>query len=37
MNLRDEVGEDETHPLASRMEVIGTLKQKNTKTSMRQS
>jgi hypothetical protein len=30
MNLRDEVGEDETHPLAALIEAIGTLKQKNT-------
>jgi HTH-type transcriptional regulator/antitoxin HigA len=28
MNLRDEVGEYETHPLASLMEVIGTLIEK---------
>jgi HTH-type transcriptional regulator / antitoxin HigA len=28
MNLRDEVGDDETHPLAALMEVIGTLIEK---------
>jgi hypothetical protein len=28
MNLRDEVGEDEAHPLAARREVIGTLNRK---------